>query len=100
VAGPIRVDIEGLDRLADKLRLIQHRLNDLGRDFDTFDSAIGAPVVRDRLAEVAGNWSRARQRINGHISHLADMAATAAEHYRTREAEISQSFRSPPPPGG
>jgi len=97
VAGPIRVDIEGLDRLAQDLRSIQHRLNDLGRDVGNFDSAIGARVVRSRLAEVAGNWSRARQRINEEISRLADMAATAAETYRGTERDITRASGSPLP---
>jgi hypothetical protein len=42
VAGPIRVDIEGLDLLARNLRTIQHQFNDLARDFRSFDAAIGA----------------------------------------------------------
>lgn len=95
MAGPIRVDIEALDRLAQDLRSIQHRLNDFGRDFGDFDSAIGARVVQARLAEVAGNWSRARQRINEEISRLADMAATAAETYRATERGISRASGSP-----
>jgi hypothetical protein len=99
VAGPIHVDIEGLGRLAQDLRSIQHQLSALGRDFGQFDSAIGARVVKTRLADVAGNWSQARQRINEQISRLADMATLAAETYRATEGRISGAVGSPRPPG-
>ncbi len=95
VTGPIRVDIEGLDLLAHDLRTIQHQFNDLGRDFHRFDAAIGANRVRERLAEVAVNWSQARERVNEEVSRLADMAASAAETYRATERDISGATDSP-----
>jgi hypothetical protein len=40
---------------------------------------------------VAGNWKKARQRINGELEALAKMAELAATQYATAEAEISRS---------
>lgn len=95
MAGPIRVDIEGLDQLGHSLRDIRHRLENLSRDFRDFENAIGAIGVRRRLAEVAGNWSNARQRINRDLSRLADMAGSAAQTYRATEQEVSRAANSP-----
>lgn len=50
--------------------------------------------MRARLAEVAGNWSQARQRTNEKISRLADMAASAAETYRVTERDIARAAGS------
>jgi len=57
VAGPIRVDIDGLADLARTLTAIQHQLDGLGQDIGRYDVAIGAPKVKTQLAQVAGNWS-------------------------------------------
>jgi hypothetical protein len=94
VAGPIRVDIEGLDQLAHDLNAIQQKLDGLGRGLGDYDAAIGAIGVRARLAEVAGNWSNARQRINQQMGQLAEMAASAAATYRATERAVSDASGS------
>jgi ABC-type transporter Mla subunit MlaD len=97
VAGPIRVDIDGLAGLAKTLAAIQQQLDTLGQDFGRFDAAIGAPKVKAKLSEVAGNWSRARQQIGQELSRLAAMADTAAATYRATEQDIAQAAASGPP---
>ncbi|MDQ1491829.1 MAG: hypothetical protein QOJ23_4343 [Actinomycetota bacterium] len=91
MAGQIRVDIDGLAGLAKTLAAIQQQLDNLGQDFGRFDAAIGAPKVKARLSEVAGNWSVARQRIGEELSRLAGMAETAAATYRATEQTVVQA---------
>jgi uncharacterized protein YukE len=100
VAGPIRVDIDGLAGLAKTLAAIQHQLDNLGRDFGRFDAAIGAPKVKAKLSEVAGNWSVARQRINEELGRLASMAEAAAATYRATEQAIAQAASATGAGGG
>ena len=95
MASPIRVDIDGLSSLATRLRAIRQQLENLGYDFGRFDREIGAPVVRARLGEVAGNWTAARQRIGRELTRLADMADTAASTYQAKEDEISRAASGP-----
>jgi uncharacterized protein YukE len=99
VAGPLRVDIDGLAGLAKTLAGIQQQLDNLGQDFGRFDAAIGAPKVKAKLSEVAGNWSRARQKIGEELGRLAGMAETAAATYRATEQDIAQATAGSGPPG-
>jgi len=95
VPGEIQVDIEGLRSLGRALVGIQQDLGDLGADFGMYDSVLGAQAVRHQLSEVAGNWKKSRQRINGELEALAKMAEMAAAQYAAAETEISRAF-SPP----
>ena len=95
MAGPIRVDIEGLAGLAKTLAAIQHELGNLGQDFGRYDAAIGASKVKAKLSEVAGNWSVARQRVNEELGRLASMAEVAAATYRATEQAIAQAASGP-----
>jgi hypothetical protein len=95
VAGPTRVDIDGLSGLAKTLTAIQHQLDNLGQDFGRFDAAIGAPKVKAKLSEVAGNWSIARKGITEELTRLAGMAEMAAATYRATEQAISQAAGGP-----
>lgn len=88
VSGPIRVDLDELDQLAQTLRRVQEQLGSLAQDFGRFDAAIGAPKVKAKLQEVAGNWSKARQRVNEEIGRLAAMAEFASATYKEREQAI------------
>lgn len=91
VSGPIRVDLDELDQLAQTLRRVQEKLGSLAQDFGRFDAAIGAPKVKAKLQEVAGNWSKARQRVNEEIGRLAAMAEFASTTYKEREQAISRA---------
>jgi hypothetical protein len=91
VAGELQVDIDGLRNLSRALTGIQQDLGDLGADFGMYDAVLGAPAVKQELSKVAGNWKKARQRINGELEALAKMAELAATQYATAEAEISRS---------
>jgi DNA anti-recombination protein RmuC len=95
VAEPIRVNLDELDRLAQTLRRVQNQLGSLAQDFGRFDAAIGAPTVKSKLQEVAGNWSKARQRVNGEIGRLAEMAELASATYKDREQMISRAASRP-----
>ena len=95
MAGPIRVDIDGLSGLTTTLTAIQHQLDNLGQDFGRFDAAIGAPKVKAKLSEVAGNWSIARKGINEELARLAAMADAAAATYRATEQAISHAAGDP-----
>lgn len=99
VAGSIRVDIDGLAELAKALRGIQQELDNLGHDFGRYEAAIGAPRVKAKLSEVAGNWSTARQRIGQDLGQLASMADVAAATYRATEDTISQAAGGSGPGG-
>lgn len=70
-----------------------------GRIFEHFDRAIGSPQVRDRLSDVVGNWSRARERIGQDVARLAAMAEGAAAAYQATEAAISKAAAERPPAG-
>ena len=91
MAGPIRVDIDGLAELARTLTAIQHQLDGLGQDIGRYDAAIGAPKVKAQLAQVAGNWSIARQGINEELGKLAAMAEAAAATYRATEQAVARA---------
>jgi len=91
VAEPIRVDIDGLAGLAKTLSGIRQQLENMGRDFGRYDVAIGAPKVKAKLSEVAGNWSIARRGITEELARLASMAETAAATYQATEQAISKA---------
>jgi hypothetical protein len=91
VAGELQVDIEGLRSLGRALAGIQQDLGDLGADFGLYDCVLGAEAVKHQLSEVAGNWKKSRQRINGELEALAKMAELAAAQYAATEAEISRA---------
>jgi hypothetical protein len=99
VASPIRVDIDELDSLARSLRTVQSRVAAFGRSFEHYDRAIGAPQVRERLSDIVGNWSRARERIGEEVARLAAMAEGAAAVYRATEAAITKAATPSPPSG-
>src|SRR5690349_24501066 len=96
VAGDLQVDIEGLRSLGRALVGIQQDLGDLGADFGMYDGVLGAQAVRHQLADVAGNWKKSRQRINGELEALAKMVEVAAAQYAETEAGISRSFSGGP----
>ena len=98
MADQIRVDIDELDRLAQSLRTVQSRVATFGRSFEHYDQAIGARQVRDRLSDVVGNWSRARERIGEDLARLADIAEGAAAAYRATEAAVSGAATPGPLP--
>ena len=92
--GDFQVDIEGLRSLGRALVGIQQDLGDLGADFGMYDSVIGAQAVKHQLSEIAGNWKKSRQRINGELEALAKMAEAAAAQYAATEADASRAFSS------
>jgi hypothetical protein len=97
VPGDFGVDIEGLRDLWRALAGIQQDLGDLGADFGQYDSVLGAAAVKHQLSDVAGNWKKSRQRINGELEALAKMADGAAAQYAATETDISRSFSSGDP---
>ena len=90
----IRVDIAGLDGLVRTLSAIRDQIGTLGQDIGAYDDAIGAPKVKQKLSEVAGNWSQARRRVSDEIGRLASMAETAAATYRAKEQDISNAVEA------
>ena len=80
------VDVDELEALGRRLR---DGFNTMGRDFVAYHEAIGSRVVNERLVQVAGNWTKHRQRIGADIEEAAAMAEAAAAQYRRTESDIA-----------
>jgi hypothetical protein len=85
----LEVDIDELEALGRRLRALRDGFNTMGRDFNAYHEAIGSRRVNERLAEVAGNWTKHRQRIGADIEEAAAMAEAAAAQYRRTESDIT-----------
>jgi hypothetical protein len=91
MAGPLQVNWDALEQLGRQLSDVQVKLEGLGRDVGAFDEAVGDLHVKQRLSELAGNWSKARLRIAGELKDLAALASGAAAQYRTTETELQSA---------
>ena len=85
----LEVDIDELDALGRRLRALRDSFDAMGRDFGAYHDAIGSRLVNQRLVQVAGNWTKHRQRIAAEIEAAAAMAEAAAAQYRRTESDIS-----------
>ena len=89
----LEVDFDDLEALGRRLRALRDGFNTMGQNFALYHEAIGSKKVNDRLAEVAGNWTKHRQRIGTEIEEVAGMAEGAAARYRENESHVSDSFQ-------
>ena len=85
----LEVDIDELEALGRRLRALRDGFDTMGRDFGAYHEAIGSRRGNERLAEVAGNWTKHRQRIGADIEEAAAMAEAAAAQYRRTESDIT-----------
>lgn len=97
MAGELRVDIDALEALGQRLVELEQKLGSLGRDLGVFDPVIGARVVREQLSELAGNWDRARRHLMEELAELSAMAQAAASEYRATEAALADTFSGTAP---
>lgn len=92
MAGPLQVNYDALEQLSRRLSDLQLKLEGLGRDLGAFDEAVGDRHVKQRLSELAGNWSKSRLRIVGELKDLASLTSNAAAEYRATETKLESTI--------
>ena len=90
--GSLDVDIDALEHLAPRLRALRSRLDQLGQNLTVFERAVGSRRLNERLADLAGNWRRHRERLGKELETLAAMVEGAAATYRQEEAQIASAL--------
>ena len=93
----IKVDIEAVRALADRLRRVSGDFAHLGEESGWFDGALGSQRVRDALGGFASNWSHAKDDLRTELEGLAAGAEGAADAYAAVERHLSAGTATDPP---
>jgi hypothetical protein len=84
----LKVDTEVLWEAGSSLRTVYEAFKDADGRADVDRSVIAHGTLRDRLDDFADNWDDKREKMQGEIEGLGEIAEGAAESYERIETEF------------
>jgi hypothetical protein len=92
MADRLHVDLDGLEDFAGRLRSIRDRMNATRDMVDAYEGDLGSGEVAEALHDFEHNWKDGREKIDGHLDGLAQMADQVVSEIRRADRELADGL--------
>ena len=86
----ISADLDGIERFADQLDLLQGRFNALPQAIGGMDPRLGAPEVQNALDDFNQRWTASRAVLDSYMTALAKMGHDSVTQLRQADHTLAQ----------